>query len=527
MNTPEFLELAAAICPDRPAVIFEGRTLTYELLQDRAKRLATAMVGLGIGQGDTVAVVQVNTPHCIEAYFATAMLGAVYVPMNFRAKPSELQYMINTADAKAVLAGDRYVPVIEELRAQLPSVQHYVALDGGAGTGSGWQDYEVLIQANEADPPWLEVPEEAVTILMYTAGTTGFPKGVMLHHTSFTSYVLNNVSPVDLDSEERNLLTVPLYHIAGVQAVMAAMYGGRTIVMQRQFEPGDWMQLAQTERVQRAMMVPTMLKQIIEHPDFEKYDLSSLKVITYGAAPMPVEVISRALRLFPGCQFINAFGQTETAATITALNPEDHHIPEGLPTEEMEKRLRRLASVGKALPDVEVRVVDEYGNEVPCEVPGEVIARGARVMAGYWKDDEKTKNTKKGGWIYTGDLGYMDDEGYLFLSGRASDMIIRAGENIAPEEVENVLAAHPSVEECAVFGLPDDTWGESVGAAVVVRAGQTVTVEELQEWCRERLASFKKPEMVAFRDELPRNPLGKLLRRELREAYGTKTATAT
>lgn len=527
MNTPEFIDITAAICPDRPAVIFEGRTLTYEQLQDRAKRLATALVGLGVEQGNTVAVVQVNTPHCIEAYFATAMLGVVYVPLNFRAKPSELEYMINTAEATAVLAGDRYVSVIEELRPKLATVQHYIALDGGAGTGSGWQDYDVLVAASEANPPWVDVPEEAVTLLMYTAGTTGFPKGVMLHHTSFTSYVLNNVSPVDPDVEERNLLTVPLYHIAGVQAVMAAMYGGRTIVMQRQFEPRGWMELAQQEQVQRAMMVPTMLKQIIDHPEFEKYDLSSLKVITYGAAPMPLEVISRALRAFPGCQFINAFGQTETAATITALNPEDHHIPEDLPDEQREKRLRRLASVGKALPDVEVRVVDEYGNGVACDVAGEVIARGARVMAGYWKDDEKTKNTKRGGWIYTGDLGYMDSEGYLFLSGRASDIIIRGGENISPEEVEAVLASHPAVEECAVFGLPDSTWGEIVAAAVVVKTGCPATVEELQEWCRERLASFKKPETVAFKDELPRNPLGKLLRRELRETYGSTVTSAT
>ncbi len=522
MLTPEFLDITAAICPERTAVIFEGRRLSYEQVQQRVKRLASAFSALGVNKGDTVSLIQVNTPHCIEAYFAAALLGAVYVPLNFRAKPSELEYMVNTADAKVLLAGDRYVPVVDELRGRLPSVEHYVQLDGRSGSDSGWRDYEALVAGSDPDPPFVDVPEEAVTLLMYTAGTTGFPKGVMLPHTSFTSYVLNNVSPVDPDLEERNLLTVPLYHIAGVQAVMAAMFAGRTLVMQRQFEAREWMGLAQEERVQRAMMVPTMLKQIIDHPDFQKYDLSSLKVITYGAAPMPVEVISRALQAFPACQFINAFGQTETAATITALNPEDHHVPADLPEQERQRRLRRLASVGRALPDVEVRVVDEYGNEVARGVAGEVVARGDRVMAGYWKDEERTKQTKRGGWIYTGDLGYMDEEGYLFLSGRASDVIIRGGENISPEEVEGVLTGHPAVEECAVFGVPHDTWGETVAAAVVIKAGHRAEAEELQEWCRERLASFKKPEAIAFRDELPRNPLGKLLRRELREAYGSK-----
>ncbi|MBI2887823.1 MAG: long-chain-fatty-acid--CoA ligase [Chloroflexi bacterium] len=523
MITPEFLEITAAIVPDRLAIIFEDKRITYEQLLERVNRLASGLTALGVQQGDTVTLIQVNTNHCIETYFAVAKLGAIYVPLNFRARPNEFEYMINTADAKVVLAGDRYVSILNNLKDKLPSVRHYIALDGKA---EGWVDVESLISTHEPDPPYTEIADDATTVLMYTAGTTGFPKGVMLHHNSFTSYVLNNVTPVDMEEEERNILTVPLYHIAGTQAVMAAVYGGRTLVMERQFDPEEWMALVQTEKANRAMMVPTMLKQLLDNPDFHKYDLSSLKVITYGAAPMPIEVITRALEEFPGCQFINAFGQTETAATITALQPEDHDIPPGLPEEERAKRLKRLSSVGKALSDVEIKVVDDYGKDLPPGVVGEIVARGPRVMAGYWKDEEKTKNTKRGGWIYTGDLGYVDEEGYFFLAGRASDIIIRAGENISPEEVEVALNAHPAVEESAVFGIPDVTWGETIAAAVVLKASQTATGEELSEWCRQRLASYKKPEMVVFLEELPRNALGKILRKDLRAQYGESKTPA-
>lgn len=516
MLTTEFLEITNAICPDRPAVIQDGVVLTFEQLYDRVKRLAAALSQRGVAEGDTIALLQVNTPQCLEVYFAAATLGAIYVPLNFRAKPSELEYMINQADAKVVMAGDRYTGLVDELRPRIGSVQHFIALDGPAGD---WHHYHDLLGGVTADDaPWVEVPEESTTILMFTAGTTGFPKGVMLHHNSFASYVLTNVAPADPEPEveERNLLTVPLYHIAGMQAVMAAVYGGRTLVMQRQFEAGEWMSLVAREKTSRAMMVPTMLKQILDHPTFGQHDLSSLKVITYGAAPMPIEVISRALDVLPNVQFINAFGQTETAATITALSPEDHHIPAGLPEAERAKRLHRLSSVGKPLDDVEMRVVDEDGKDCGAGETGEIVARGPRIMAGYWKDEEKTKATKRGGWIYTGDLGYKDEDGYYFLNGRASDMIIRGGENIAPEEVERVLATHAAIDECAVFGVPDSTWGETVAAAVVLKPGHDATADELGDWCRKDLASFKKPERVLFLDELPRNPLGKVLRRELK-----------
>jgi len=330
------------------------------------------------------------------------------------------------------------------------------------------------------------------------------------------------VAPADPVAEERTLLSVPLYHVAGFQTMMAGIYAGRVTVLQPQFEPGEWLQLVERERVNRAMMVPTMLKALMDHPRFSEFDLSSLRVITYGAAPMPERVILEAIERFPGVQFINAFGQTETAATITMLPPEDH-VLEGTP-EEIEKKRRRLRSIGRPLPDVEVRIVDEHGREVPTGTVGEIVARGPRVMKGYWSPGDapgQAQEAVRDGWVYTGDLGRTDGDGYIYLEGRAKEFINRGGELISPEEVEEVLGEHPAVAEAAVIGVADETWGEVVHAVVVLRPGGRASEEDLAEFCRERLASFKKPEKVHFADDaLPRNALGKILRPQLRERFG-------
>ena len=516
MNTTEFLIISGAIVPDRLAVIFEGKRLTYADLATRVNRLANALADGGVGAGDRVAMLQVNSNEHVEAYFAAARLDAIYVPLNFRGKAEELTYMLNDARPKVLLAGQRYVGLVDSVRPQVVSVQRYFALDGPAG--EEWESYDdVLAQAAEEEQHFPEAPDDETTVLLFTAGTTGFPKGVMLTHNSFSSYILNNVSPADPEIEERNILTVPLYHIAGIQAVMAAIYGGRTIIIQRQFDPTEWMELVQRERANRAMMVPTMLKQLMDHSEFHQHDLSSLQVITYGAAPMPLEVIKRAIREFPDTRFINAFGQTETASTITMLPPEDH-VLEGSP-EEMEKKLHRLTSIGKPLPDVEVRIVDEEGRDVPSGEVGEIVARGERLMKGYWNMAEATAQAVRGGWLYTGDLGYVDQDGYIFLAGRAKDFIKRGGEMISPEEVEQVLLSHPQIEDAAVIGVLDEDWGERVRAVVVPKEDQRPSETEIIEYCRQRLASFKKPESVIYVEELPRNPMGKVLKRVLREQY--------
>jgi len=515
MNTTDFLNISAAICPDRDAIVFEDKRYTFSQLNERVNKLANALKKLGVNKGDRVAMLQVNCCAQVEVYFTSAKLGAIYVPLNFRAKADELTYMINTAEANTLFVGERYIEVVNSIRPNLSSVRHFISLEK---KHDDYLFYEDVIASAPADEVFTDMDDNDITMLMYTAGTTGFPKGVMLSHNSFAIYVLENVTPADPELEESNILTVPLYHVAGIQAIMAAIYGGRTLVMERQFEAAEWMGLVQKEKVNRAMMVPTMLKQLMDNPDFDKYDLSSLKVITYGAAPMPLEVIKKALDVFPGVNFINAFGQTETASTITTLSPEDHAITGT--EEEKERKLKRLSSIGKPMSDVEMKVIDEEGNKLPPNEVGEIVARGPRVMTGYWKDDEKTKNTiDKDGWVHTGDIGYVDEDGYFFLAGRATDMIIRAGENISPEEVEAAMRTNLKIEDVAVIGVPDVEWGEQPLAIVVLKPGETATDEEIMEHCRQKLASYKRPRSVVFVDELPRNPMGKVLKRVLREQY--------
>ncbi len=513
MNTSEFLAIAGAIVPDRTALRYAGEQFTFAQVQERVNRVANALADLGIGPGDRVAIMQVNCVQSIELYFAAALLDAIYVPLNFRAKTEELAQMLEIAGPRLLCIGERYLPLVAGLDWLAPG--QVVTLDCPAAPGQ--HTYADLLRFPADELHFPEGDDDDTTVIMFTSGTTSVPKGVQLTHDSFASYLLSAVEPADPDLNETNLLTVPLYHVAGLQAALAAVYGGRTLVIMPQFEPRGWLTLAQDCRVNRAMLVPTMLKRLMDFPDFHNYDLSALRVITYGAAPMPLPVIRQAIAEFPDVRFINAFGQTETASTITMLPPEDH-VLDG-PPEEVEVKLRRLGSIGKPLDDVDVMIVDEDGSPVATGEVGEIVARGTRMMRGYWQKQEATGDTIKQGWVYTGDLAYQDEDGYIYLSGRARDFIKRGGEMISPEEVEQVLLAHPQVEEAAIIGVPDLEWGEEV-RALVVRRVETVSESDLIDHCSQRLAGFKRPRSVVFIDQLPRNVMGKVLKRDLREEYG-------
>ncbi len=518
MNTLEYLIIASAIVPDRPAIVFEGRRIAFGELQQRVNRLANSLSGLGLQPGQRVAFMDVNTPELIQTYLACAQLDAIFVPLNYRARPQEISQMLQSCQPSLLMVGSRYQDIVASIIDGVPSLRHIIAME--QRSDNDWLFFDDLIAAATDDELHFPTTDDAdTTLLLFTSGTTSTPKAVKLTHDSFSSYMLSSIPPADPDVEERNLLSLPMYHVAGMQSALAAIYGGRTLLLARQFEAQQWMELVQSEKAHRAGMVPTMLKQVLDHPQFPDYDLSSLRIISYGAAPMPLEVVRKAIDLLPHARFINAFGQTETASTITMLSPEDH-VLEGDP-DEIEKRLRRLTSVGKPLDDVEIAILYDDGSPLTTGQDGEVAARGPRLMSGYWGDESATRDAFHDGWLLTGDRGYLDDDGYLFLTGRSKDFIKRGGEMISPQEVEDILLSHPAVQEVAVIGVPDVQWGERVRALVVPAPAGRATPEDLIEHCRHRLAGFKRPESVVFVANIPKNPMGKVLKRVLRDEYGS------
>ncbi len=520
MNTSNFLSIPASMFDEQEMIVFDEARLTYGQLWSEVQQLANALRSLGVGTGDTVAVLQTNSHRFVQAYYAAALMGAVFLPVNYRAKLPELEYMLNAANTKVLLLGDRYLGAIQELRPKLTTIQHYITLES-PHADARHVDEILAGQASEFEP--VEVEDEDTTILMYTSGTTALPKQVLLTHNDFTAYVTANVEMADGTPRGTSLICVPLYHIAGATNVMSNMWSGRKMVLLRQFDTLEWLQAVERERVTHAFLVPTMVKQLLDHPDFAKFDLSSLQNLSYGGAAMPFPVIRRAIEMFPKTVgFVNAFGQTETTSTLTVLGPDDHRL-DGTPAE-VEVRLKRLKSIGLPLPDVELKVVDDDGNDVAPGAVGELWVRTPRVMKGYGSAGGTTSPLVQDGWLPTRDMGWIDEDGYAFLAGRKDDMIIRGGENIAPAEVEAVLYSHPGVDEAAVIGIPDVEWGQRVAAVVAPRPGVTLTEAEIISFCQQRLASFKKPEVVRFMESLPKNQMGKVLKKDLRAEFGGAAA---
>lgn len=518
MNLSELLAIPALIVPNRTATISKNRRSSYVDLESRSQKLAMGLVAtVGLAPGDRVLWMDVNSDKQAEAFFGIARADGVSVPINYRFRDDELAFAIENSGASVLFVGDQYLGSVADMlysqAGRFSLLKRIVAIEGDPP--DGWLTYESLLRSVGESTPLRDTDDLAM--ILYTSGTTGRPKGVMLSHDGLTSYPLENVTPADTEFEQRALLSVPLYHVAGVQVLFASIYGGRTLVVESQFDPTEWLRLVEEERVTRATIVPTMLKMAMDHPDFDKRDLSSLEILTYGAAPMPQDLVCEAIQRLPAVRFINAFGQTETGATITALPPEDHDLT-GSP-DLVAKRIRRLTSIGLPLDDVEVRLIAQDGSEVPNGEVGEIVARGPRLMLGYWNDEANTAEALQDGWLRTGDIGRIDEDGYVYLVDRARDFIKRGGEMISPQEVERTLREHPSIQDAAVIGIPDSYWGESVRAVVVTTRGDSPSEKELIEHCRSKLASFKKPESIVVVEKLPRNELGKVLKKQLREEF--------
>jgi len=517
VNTAEFLMIASSVVPERTAMACEGDSRDFQSLQERVNRLANALQGMGVGRGDKVAVMALNGIPYVEAYYATAKLGGVFVPLNYRAKKEELTYMCNNSETAVLLVGERYLDLASSIRHELTTVREVIAIGAEAGS---LHNYEKLLSQHEPEEIWTEIDDNDPTIVIYTSGTTALPKGVVLTHMGMSVYVTNTVTPADPSDENPDVLlvSVPFYHVAGATTMLSAVWAGRKMVILPQFEPKAWLEAVDRHGVTHSFVVPTMLKRIMEHPDFNNYDLSSLKLVAYGAAPMPWEVVTHAVQVF-SCGLMNAYGQTESTSSLTFLGPDDHKIPDG-PPEARDRALQRLRSVGRPMDDIVVMIMDPEGEILGPGQEGEIVAQGARIMSGYLNREQETSDAIKDGWLHTGDVGWMDEDGYLYISGRTKDLIIRGGENIAPGEIEAVLQQHDTIEDCAVIGVPDVEWGEEVKAVIVFKPGKAASTDDLAAFVKGHLASYKVPKYWAIVADLPRNYVGKVLKTDLRKSHG-------
>ena len=496
----------AAIFGDKVALVFEDTRVTYRQMDERVNRLANALMGLGCVKGDRLSILSENTHKYIEIYFAAAKAGMSVTPLNFRLSDKELIHIVNDSEACVFIAGDGYESRSLGLKGELKNIRNWVALDDRY---DGYLYYEDLLEEAPASDPLVEVDEDEMAILMYTGGTTGLPKGVMLSHRNLLTSSYGFIIACCFTRHDTGCFVLPLFHISLWPALCLLMVGG-TVVIVRRPDLGEIVRLIQDEKCTHINLVPTILGWILNLPNLNEFDLSSLRLITYAGSPIAPEVLKNAILKF-GNIFAQAYGLTEAAPLVAFLMEEDH-VLEG-------PKAGLLSSAGKEGPHGEASVFD--ANDVPVKPGeiGEIVARGKHVMMGYWKNPELTRETLKGGWLHTGDVGTVDENGYIYLMDRKADMIVTGGENVYPKETEDVLYEHPSVQECAVVSAPDDRWGERVQATVVLKAGHAATEEELVNHCKTKLAGYKCPKAIEFWEELPKTPVGKILRRDVKKYY--------
>jgi acyl-CoA synthetase (AMP-forming)/AMP-acid ligase II len=493
--------------PSGVATRFAQRTTTFSRLVDRVARLAGALRNQGVAPGDRVAMLALNSDRYIEYIFGTLWAGATLNPVNTRWSVAEIAYSLEDCATGVLLVDDTFAGMVASLRDRCPCIRTVIHC-GEAQTPADMLDYEQLVQTSEPIADSLRSGDDLAAVL-YTGGTTGAPKGVMLSHANIASNVLSSLAAASRPEVKTVLQIAPLFHIAALSFVFQSMTRIATQVVLPGFEPGAVLRDIARYRVNEIFTVPTMLKMLLDEPTFAEHDLSSLKSIIYGAAPIDSALLRSAMERIPSSQFMQAYGMTETSP-VSAVLPAACHVVDG----------PKLKAAGRPAPACEVRIVDPVTDEDrPTGTVGEIAVRGPGVMLGYWNKPEATASALRNGWMHTGDAGYVDADGYLYVTDRIKDMIISGGENVYSTEVENAILTHPAVQMCAVIGIPDEKWGEAVHAVIVRRPGHALTAEDVQAHCRQLIAGYKCPRSVEFRSEMPLSAAGKLLKFKLREAY--------
>lgn len=505
-NIGLFLAKRAFLNPSLEAFVdtHSGRRFTFAEQNACANRSANFLAReLRVKKGERVALLLMNGPEFLESFFAIAKLGAICVPLNWRLVADELQFILKDSGARTLIFGGEFAQVVAELHKRgATDVRHWVQVGGDAARAAGALDYEALQRAASADEPAVSACDDDLLYIMYTSGTTGLPKGAVHTHATAMWGVMTIAATAEMRFKDRYLVSLPLFHVGALTPITGNVYRGVTSIVMRAFEPTKVWELIQSERVTVALKVPAMLNFMLQTYDPAKYDLSSLRWIMSGAAPVPVTLIESYAKL--GIEIHQVYGLTESCGPACLIGPDD--------------ALAKAGSTGKAFFHTDVRVVDDKLNDIGPGEQGEVIIRGPHVMKEYWNRPEATADTIRDGWLHSGDVATVDKEGFVYIQDRIKDMVISGGENVYPAEIENVILGNPKVGEVAVIGQPSAKWGESA-FAIVVKKDASLTEREVLDWCQGKLARFKQPRAVGFIEVIPRNPSGKVLKRLLREQF--------
>ncbi len=502
MDVGQILRFTAHKYPHRIAVVCESERRTYQGFNDRVNCFANGLFNLGLKKGERVAVLLFNSIPVVEILFASAKAGGVFTPINFRFTAEEVFYILDHSDARFFIFGEEFSELVEKIEPRLKKVEFFFSI--GASVRPPIFDYEAFLKRFSHQEPDIPLSEKDECQLMYTSGTTGKPKGAVLTHGNLLWNLFNTILGREEKEGETSIVIGPLYHTAALNnhfLTRVAMAG--TSILVKHFDPEKVMEIIEKEKVTVISGAPAAYHMILSLPE-GRYDTRSITKCTTGASILPNETKERLLKFFPNLSGIyDVYGCTEATPSIAILKAKDS--------------LRKKECVGPAVPFLEAKIVDDQDRELAAGEVGELICRGPNVMKGYYKDEGATQEALRNGWLHTGDLARMDEEGFIYIVDRKKDMIVSGGENIYPREIEEILYAHPKIEDAAVIGVPDRLWGESVKAVIVLKKGETMTEEEVIEYCKSHLASYKKPKFVEFIESLPRNPSGKILKTLLRQ----------
>ncbi|MCM3916207.1 long-chain-fatty-acid--CoA ligase [Pseudomonas aeruginosa] len=495
--------------PNEIASICQGRRRTFTEIAQRVAKLAGALQALGMRAGDRVGMLSLNSDRYLEYYLAVFWAGGAVNPVNIRWSAAEIAYSLDDCETAILFVDDTFMPMVDELRSKSKALRTIIHAGEGE-TVEGMLPYEAILAAADPVPDAMREKEDLAGVF-YTGGTTGFPKGVMLTHEGLFTNALSVLAESPTAEGGVGLHAAPMFHLADVTFMMLLLLRGSTHVFIPSFNPVMVLKAIEQELVSDILLVPTMIQMMVSHPAVKDHDLTSLKWIMYGASPISETTLGCAFAALPGVGFMQAYGMTEVSAVATILPPY-YHTPEG-------RKAGKLRSAGRATFYSQVKIVNADGKEVSSGVVGQVVVRSAGVMKGYWNQPEETAGAIRNGWMHTGDGGYMDEDGFVFIVDRIKDMIVSGGENVYSAEVENALAKHPGVAMCAVIGIPDQVWGESVHAIVVLKPGVQASEEEIKAHCKTLIAGYKCPRSFEFRRELPLSGAGKLLKFKLREPF--------